>query len=126
MVSVNISFRLSAEERQTIETIAELMGISISEVIRDAIRYYIQSLRENPEIWERIKDRVQWEQYRRETRTVIQRKLWYWNAYRLVHRLRGEGVPEETVKEIIKELGTRMEEIDPEQARRFRQLVMRR
>ena len=126
MVSVNISFRLSAEERQTIETIAELMGISISEVIRDAIRYYIQSLRENPEIWEKIKDRVQWEQYRRETRTVIQRKLWYWNAYRLVHRLRGEGVPEETVTEIIKELGTRMEEIDPEQARRFRQLVMRR
>ena len=126
MVSVNISFRLSAEERQTIETIAELMGISISEVIRDAIRYYIQSLRENPEIWEMIKDRVQWEQYRRETRTVIQRKLWYWNAYRLVHRLRGEGVPEETVKEIIKELGTRMEEIDPEQARRFRQLVTRR
>lgn len=126
MVSVSISFRLSEEERQTVETLAEMLGVSISDVVRDAIREYVAKITEDEELREKIQKMAIWRKYREETKDVLRAKLWYWNAYKMIDRLRKEGVPEETVKEIVKEIGTRMEDYDPEQAKKFKRLIMGR
>ena len=124
MVSVSISFRLSSEERQAIEAVADMLGVSISDVLRDAIREYLKNLKKDEKLQEDIQRTAIWQKYRKETQDVMKQKLWYWNAYKLIKRLKEEGVPQETISEISKEIGERMKEFDPQQAEKFRRLLL--
>lgn len=124
MVSTHISFRLSEAERQTVETIAEMLGVSISAVVRDAIAYYIQKLKEDGKIQERIKRTELVRRISEEASNMLRDKLMYWNAYQKIQKLRTEGVPEETVKEIAKKLGEMLKELDEEQYTKYKKLLM--
>ena len=124
MVSTNISFRLSETERQTVETIAEMLGVSISAVVRDAISVYIQKLREDKKIQQKIKRTELVRRISDEASNMLKDKLMYWNASQKIQKLRTEGVPEETVQEIAKKLGEMLKELDEEQYMKYKKLLM--
>jgi hypothetical protein len=59
MESKTMSLRLSADQAEAIQKVAEVDGVSISEAIRDAIQQHVESRAADEEFRSRLKESVQ-------------------------------------------------------------------
>jgi len=119
-----ISFRLSNEELEILDKIAEKENVPRSVLLHVAISRLLEDYARNnliPELKEYFKAKRA-EEEQRKAREQIKLKLWAWNAVKMLQRLQNEGVPEPTVKSIYHILLNQMLAVDEKVANEFREL----